>query len=91
MKKAFPVEFVYQVFCLLVARLVDQTPLTQEVYQTYLQYGLVQNKLLSEEVDTDDPQREFGFDALAERHAFKLTREDTATTQPDDTPVEAGL
>ena len=76
---------------LVVARLMDQTPLTQEIFRTYMQYGLVQSKLLAEEVATDDPTKEFGFEALAERHAFKLTRpEDAATTQPDESPVEAG-
>ncbi len=77
---------------LLVARLMDQTPLTQELFKTYMQYGLIQSKLLAVEVATDDPKKEFGFEALAERHAFKLTRpDDAATTQPDEEPVEAGL
>jgi hypothetical protein len=77
---------------LLVARLMDQTPLTQEIYKTYMQYGLVQSKLLAEEVATDDPKKEFGFEALAERHAFQLTRPDDApTTQPDESTVEAGM
>jgi len=77
---------------LLVARLMDQTPLTQEIFQTYMQYGLVQSKLLADEVATDDPKKEFGFEALAERHAFKLTRPDDApTTQPDESTAEAGM
>ena len=76
---------------LVVARLLDQTALTQEIFQTYMQFGLVQSKLLAEEIATDDPKKEFGFEALAERHAFKLTRPgDAATTQPDESPVEAG-
>ncbi len=77
---------------LLVARLMDQTPLTQETYRTYMQYGLVQTKLLSEEITADDAQKEFSYEALAERHEFKLTRpDDDPTTQPDESTVEAGL
>ena len=77
---------------LLVARIMDQTPLTQETFQTYMQYGIVQSKLLAQEIATNDPTKAFDFEALAERHAFKLTRpDDAATTQPDETAVEAGM
>ncbi len=83
---------------LLVVRLTGQSPLTRENFQTYLQFGIVQNKLLSEEtVEQDLDQGTFGYEALAARHDFKLARgDDTAaadaeTTQPDDTPADAGF
>ena len=77
---------------LLVARIMDQTPLTQETFQTYMQYGIVQSTLLAREIATNDPKKAFDFEALAERHAFKLTRtEDAATTQPDESTAEAGM
>ena len=77
---------------LLVVRLMDHTPLTQAIFRTYMQYGIVQSRLVADEVALDDPKKEFEFEALAERHAFKLTRsEDAATTQPDESPIEASL
>ena len=77
---------------LLVVRLMDHTQLTQAIFRTYMQYGIVQSRLVADEVALDDPKKEFEFEALAERHAFKLTRsEDAATTQPDESPIEASL
>ncbi len=77
---------------LLVVRLMDHTPLTQDIFQTYMQYGIVQSRLVADEVAMDDPKQEFSFEALADRHAFKLTRsEDAATTQPDESTLEASL
>ena len=76
---------------LLVVRLLDQSPLTEEDFRTYMQYGLVQSKLLNEEIrDLDPDESAFGYKALAERHGFELTAGDVATTQPAATD-EAGF
>ena len=81
---------------LLVVRLTDQSPLTRENFQTYMQYGIIQSKLLSEEAVEQDPGGgPFGYKALAARHDFTLTRVDdvaaAAETTPDDTPADAGF
>ncbi len=82
---------------LLVVRLTDQSPLTRENFRTYVQYGIVQSKILSEEtVEQDLDQGAFGYEALAARYDFKLTRGDDAaavdeTTPTDDTPADAGF
>ena len=76
---------------LLVVRLLDQSPLTEEDFRTYMQYGLVQSRLLNEEIsDLDPDESAFGYKALAERHGFELTAGDVATTQPAATD-EAGF
>ena len=91
---ALPVE---DRLSLLVVRLKNQSPLTRENFQTYMQYGIVQSKLLSEEaVEQDADGGPFGYKALAARHDFKLTRidddaGDAATTEPDDTQADAGF
>ena len=83
---------------LLVVRLTGQTPLTRENFLTYIQYGIVQSKLLSEQgADRQLDTGAFGYEALVARHDFKLTRPDDdpaaaeATTQPDDTQADAGF
>ncbi len=76
---------------LLVVHLLDQSPLTEEDFRTYMQYGLVQSKLISDEIrDVDPDESAFGYKALAERHGFELTTGDAPTTQPAETD-EAGF
>ena len=68
---------------LLVVRLMNQSPLTEENFRTFMQYGLIQSKLISQEItDVDPDESAFGYKALAERHGFELTSGDVATTQP---------
>ncbi len=76
---------------LLVVRLLSQSPLTEEDFRTYMQYGIIQSRLISEEIsDVDPDELAFGYKALAERHGFELTTGDVATTQPE-APDEAGF
>ncbi len=75
---------------LLVVRLLSQSPLTEEDFRTYMQFGIIQSRLISEEIrDVDPDELAFGYKALAERHGFELTTGDVATTQPA-APDEAG-
>ncbi len=69
---------------LLVVRLMNQSPLTEENFRTFMQYGLIQSKLISQEItDVDPDESAFGYEALAERHGFELTSGNVATTQPE--------
>ncbi len=71
---------------LLVARLTGQTPLTEETFRSYMQFGIVQSKLVDQELAGEDlTAGPFSYEALAARHHFELTAGDRATTQPDAT------
>ena len=71
---------------LLVVRLTDQTPLTDETYQSYAQFGILQGQLTRENTGDIDPSTQaFSYDALAERHKFQFASGDAPTTQPDQT------
>ena len=73
---------------LLVAKLIAQSPLTDETYALYMQTGIILSRLLREELDESEPlEKTFSYEALAARHGFELVRPDAAepdaTTQPD--------
>jgi hypothetical protein len=71
--------------CLLVVRLMDQTPLTEEIFATYTALGISQQPLLAEEFDEGDrPQKAFSFETLAARHNFRIAgASEGPATQPD--------
>ncbi len=65
---------VQDALSLLVARIDSQTPLTQETFQSYLQFGIIQQSLLADEITEENPiAGAFGYEALARRHDFKLS------------------
>ncbi len=74
---------------LVVARLTDQSPLTAPTYAFYVQSGILQQQLATEEFGTGDVVGEaFSFDALAARHNFTFASRAPAT-QPDATEPDA--
>ncbi|MHC5006625.1 MAG: hypothetical protein ACYTGF_04605 [Planctomycetota bacterium] len=75
----------------LVALIKGQTPLTEERYRTFAQYGTIQNALAIEDLaDTNPLEDAFSYEALAERHNFELAGPGgTGTTEPDQEPAEA--
>jgi hypothetical protein len=74
-----------------VALIKGQTPLTEERYRTFAQYGTIQNALAIEDLaDTNPLEDAFSYEALAERHNFELAGPGgTGTTEPDQEPAEA--
>ncbi|MCZ6851711.1 MAG: hypothetical protein O7F17_08725, partial [Planctomycetota bacterium] len=86
---AIPVE---DRLCVLVVQLVDQFPVTDEDYALSAGNGLVQELLLTEELDQGErTEDEFSFDALAARHNFVIATTQPATqpaTQPDQGSAE---
>jgi hypothetical protein len=85
---ALPVE---DRLAVLVALINDQTPLTEERYRTFAQYGTIQNALAIEDLaDVSPLQDAFSYEALAERHNFQLAGPGGAeTTDPDQEQTEA--
>ena len=75
----------------LVALINDQTPLTEERYRTFAQYGTIQNALVVEDLaDVNPLQDAFSYEALAERHNFQLAGATSdETTEPDEEQAEA--
>ncbi|MCZ6612062.1 MAG: hypothetical protein O6941_05455 [Planctomycetota bacterium] len=78
--------------CVLVVQLTDQFPVTDEDYALSAGNGLVQELLLTEELDQGErTEDEFSFDALAARHNFVIATTQPATqpaTQPDQGSAE---
>jgi hypothetical protein len=74
----------------LVALIKDQTPLTEERYRTFAQYGTIQNALAFEDLADANPLEDaFSYEALAERHNFQLAGAgDDETTDPDQEQAE---
>ncbi len=69
----------------VLVRLMDQSPLTEQVFALYSYIGLIQQMLVAEEFDSAIPaQKAFAFEALAARHDFSLTSRTSATSQPDE-------
>ena len=75
----------------LVALINDQTPLTEERYRTFAQYGTIQNALVVADLaDVSPLQDAFSYEALAERHNFQLAgATGDGTTEPDEEQAEA--
>jgi len=75
----------------LVALINDQTPLTEERYRTFAQYGTIQNALVIEDLaDVSPLQDAFSYEALAQRHNFQLAGPGgSETTDPDQEQAEA--
>lgn len=75
---------------LLVLRLNDQTPLTEETFRSYMQFGIVQNRLAADELaDIDLAKGPFSYEALAARHNFELAAGRGASSEPESTePTE---
>jgi len=74
----------------LVALIKDQTPLTEERYRTFAQYGTIQNALAYEDLADANPLEDaFSYEALAERHNFQLAGSGgDETTDPDQEQAE---
>jgi hypothetical protein len=71
---------------LLVVRINDQQPLTEETFNTLIRIGAIQTLLLKDEQGATDTIADvFGFDAIAKRNNFKLNRE----VEPEDGEVPA--
>ena len=69
----------------VLVRLMDQSPLTEQVFALYSYIGLIQQMLVAEEFDSAIPaQKAFAYEALAARHDFSLTSRTSATSQPDE-------
>jgi hypothetical protein len=68
----------------LVALITRQAPLTREQYRTYARYGTIQTALVAEDLDDVSPLEDaFSYDALAERHNFRLAGSEGETEEPD--------
>ena len=73
----------------VLVRLMDQSPLTEQTFAQYSYDGLIQQMLVAEEFDSPIPAQEaFGFEALAARHDFSLASGTSATTQPDEATTQ---
>ena len=69
----------------VLVRLMDQSPLTEQRFAQYSYIGLIQQMLVAEEFDSAIPaQKAFAYEALAARHDFSLTSRTSPTTQPDE-------
>jgi hypothetical protein len=77
---------------LLLARIVDRTPVTTETYRSFADRGLVQAHLMNEELGDDTGLRDaFSYEALARRHDFKLAGADEAAAEAvPPVPAQAG-
>lgn len=65
---------------LMVVRLLDQSPLTQEQYTSLVANNGLQLMILNQELAEGEVVREaFSYDTLAERHDFKIDRGDPET------------
>jgi hypothetical protein len=74
----------------VVALINDQTPLTEERYRTFAQYGTIQTALAVEDLADVSPLEDaFSFEALAERHNFQLAGGGPDDTEPDQEQAEA--
>ncbi len=72
---------------LLVSRLVDRTPVTEETYRSFVERGTVQAQLLNAEITGDTAFWDaFKYAALAQRHAFKFA--EVGASADADTPVQ---
>ncbi len=73
----------------VLVRLMDQSPLTEQTFALYCYIGLIQQMLVTEEFDSPIPAQEaFGYEALAARHDFSLASRTSATTQPDEATAQ---
>ncbi len=74
----FPVE---DRLVLIAGRIRDQTPLSRDEFELYAQFGVLNELLRLEEAggESDIPVV-FGYDVLAERHNFRLIRDDDELT-----------
>jgi hypothetical protein len=76
----------------IVYRLMDKDPFTEEMYTTMVNAGQLQQILLNDELDpTEAVTEEFGFETLAQRHNLEIVTPDNAddTEQVDDAEAEA--
>jgi hypothetical protein len=75
----------------LVAQINGQTPLTEERYRTFAQYGTIQTALAVDDLADVSPLEDaFSYEALAERHNFQLAGPGgTGTTEPDEEQADA--
>jgi hypothetical protein len=66
---------------LVVVRLMQQNPLTQEEYANLVQLGVVQQLVVDRDARDSNPLEEaFSLDAMTRRHNFAFTR--TGTEDP---------
>ncbi|MHC5022707.1 MAG: hypothetical protein ACYTGG_02180 [Planctomycetota bacterium] len=77
---ALPVEDKLSV---IVVRLLEQNPLTQELYRVLASNNALQALLLESEIDTAAAEEAFSFETMAARHEFEL-QAPPSTDQPED-------
>ncbi len=77
---------VSESLALLVVRIVGRQPMTQETFDSLLQGGFLERIVFDDDVRrrAEEAAEAFSYEALAERHNFKLARADLATSQPDE-------